>query len=725
MGDLGVKLDAASARPLEILLVEDNPGDVRLVVEALRQGKLLHRLSVADNGAKALAMLRRDDTHIHRRSPDLILLDLNLPGLSGQELLGVLKSDPRMARIPIVVMTSSDAHEDVARAYASHANCYIRKPVGIDQLLSVVHGISHFWLSVVSLPEPAVRDRPDSWRLLLVEDNPGDARLVRELLSGSDIEIVHVERLADALIELKQAPFTLALVDPGLPDSDGIDTIATMLRIAPLMPLVVLSGRDDELLALAAIQLGAQDYVLKGSPDAAMLTRGLRYAIERKLVQERLDYLATHDGVTGLPNRQSFIDELTTTLNHCHRRGSDAALMIVALSGLGRINHLHGHDFGDLVIESMVGRIRGVLPEDARISCTGSAEFSVILTDTQSIADTPQLSEQVIEAASRQGRIGEQEFYLEANVGLSLFSIDSEDPTALLKCAETALYQARGFGANTFRFYSAQLNATALARLAVEHELRVALDRNEFEMYFQPIFTVADGQLCGAEALLRWRHPARGLLVPEQFLEVAEQRGMMRGIGAWIVEEVCRVAKSFSHIAAVPMQVAVNVSAQQLEDLQFTGIVRHALQACDIEPGSLVIELTESTMQGEHARETLVALRDLGVRIAIDDFGTGYSSLAYLRRFPVDMLKIDRSFLGGVPQDDRDAAIVRTIVAMARNLGLSVVAEGVETTAQLEFLREIECDEAQGYLLGKPMAAQDFVQTFLSSRLKAAARDAS
>jgi CheY-like chemotaxis protein len=232
MGDLGVKLDAASARPLEILLVEDNPGDVRLVVEALRQGKLLHRLSVADNGAKALAMLRRDGTHIHRRSPDLILLDLNLPGLSGQELLGVLKSDPRMARIPIVVMTSSDAHEDVARAYASHANCYIRKPVGIDQLLSIVHGIGHFWLSVVSLPEPATRDRPDAWRLLLVEDNPGDARLVRELLSGSDIEIVHVERLADALIELKRAPFTLGLVDPGLPGPESYRALTARLTQA-------------------------------------------------------------------------------------------------------------------------------------------------------------------------------------------------------------------------------------------------------------------------------------------------------------------------------------------------------------------------------------------------------------------------------------------------------------------------------------------------------------
>ena len=707
-----MNLNGASARPLEILLVEDNPGDVRLVVEALRQGKLLHRLSVAENGTKALAMLRRESGHAHRTYPDLILLDLNLPGLSGHELLAEFKSDPRMARIPVVVMTSSEAHEDVARAYALHANCYVRKPVDIDRLLAIVNGVGHFWLSVVSLPEHTESDDSGTWRLLLVEDNPGDDRLVKELLAGFGAEIVHVERLADAATEIARGSFTLALVDPGLPDSEGIDTISALLRAAPLMPLVVLSGHDDEPLALQAIKLGAQDYVVKGSPDASALARSLRYAVERKLVQERLDYLATHDGVTGLPNRQMFSEELSTAIHQCHRRGSDAALMMVSLTGLDRINQLHGHDFGDLALDSFVSRLREVLPADARMASTGSAELTVMLTDVQSIMDTPQRAEKMIETASQAGRIGDQAFYFGANVGMSLFSIDSEEPSALLKCAETALYQAKSAGPNTFRFYSAQLNAAAMERLAVEHDLQHALERGEFRLYYQAVFNVATNTLCGAEALLRWQHPERGLLTPDRFLEVAEQRDLMPAIGAWAFVEACRMGKAWSSASGRFLKIAVNVSAQQLVGDEFVGVVDRAIRDSGIDPASLVVELTESMMQSAQARDNLVALRSRGVKIAIDDFGTGFSSLGYLRRFPVDVLKIDRSFLSGVPEDERDCSIVRTIIAMAQNLGLTVVAEGVETHAHLDFLRGLSCDEAQGYLLARPVHPDEFAAAF-------------
>jgi diguanylate cyclase (GGDEF)-like protein len=712
---------AASARPLEILLVEDNPGDVRLVVEALRHGKLLHRLSVAENGAKALAMLRREGTHAHRAGPDLILLDLNLPGLSGHELLAELKSDPLLARIPVVVMTGSDAQDDIARAYASHANCYVRKPVDIDRLLTIVHGIGHFWLSVVSLPEHATEDDRETWRLLLVEDNPGDARLVRETLGDAEISIVHVTRLADAIDEMAAKPFTVALVDPGLPDSQGIDTISAMLRAAPLMPLVVLSGRDDEDLALHAIQLGAQDYVVKGTIHAESLVRGLRYAVERKLVQERLDYLATHDGVTGLPNRQSFLEDLNAAVAQCHRRASDAVLLLISISGLSQVNRLYGHDFGDLAIDCVVKRLKELLPADARLACTGSVELSIILSDTQSIMDTPQLAEKIIAAASLPGVIGSQTFYLGANVGVSLFSIDSEDPSALLKCAETALYQARTAGPTTFRFYSAQLNATAMEQLTIEHELREALDRDEFRLHYQPVFDVASHELLGAEALLRWQHPQRGLLAPESFLEVAEKRGLMPGIGAWAIAEACRMARSWQQALGRPLRIAVNVSAHQLVGDRIIAVVDDTLARTGLDPGSLVIELTESMMQGAQAHSNLVALRMRGILIAIDDFGTGFSSLAYLRRFPVDVLKIDRSFLTGLPHDDKDGAIVRTIIAMARNLELTVVAEGVETHAQLEFLRELGCDEAQGFLLSHPLDTDAFSRRFCADTSKPAA----
>ncbi len=708
MADAASGLTGASSRPLEILLVEDNPGDVRLVVEALRHGRLLHRLVVADSGAAALSMLRREGHYARQARPDLILLDLNLPGLSGHELLREFKADAQLARIPVIVLTGSVAQEDIVRAYASHANCYIRKPVDLDQLLAVMQTVGNFWLSVVSLPGGSDVERLDSWRLLLVEDNPGDAHLVKDALAHRDLEIVHVERLADAIDRLRDGVFTIALVDPGLPDSRGLETVGALLRAAPLMPVVVLSGHDDEALALRAIQLGAQDYVVKGTADGAMLARTLRYAVERKLVQERLDYLATHDGVSGLPNRQVFLEDLAHAIEQCHGRGNDAAVMMVGLSGLSRVNQLHGHDVGDLAIADAVARIREVVPTGARIACTGSGEFSILLTDTQAISDTPHLAEQIIEQVHQPGRIGDVTFYLGANVGMSLFSIDAETPTALLKCAETALYQAKSVGANTFRFYSAQMNAAALERLAIEHDLRSALRDGQFELHYQPVFSVEGSTAVGAEALLRWRHPARGLLAPEHFLDVAEQSGLILPIGAWVLDEACRAAATWPALGGRRVQLAVNVSAQQLLAGDFDTVVDGALARSGLDPAALVVELTESMMQGDVAREMLRRLRERGVGVAIDDFGTGFSSLAYLRRFPVDMLKIDRTFMAGVVEDERDAAIVRTIIAMARNLRLAVVAEGVETPAQLAFLGELGCDKAQGFLLGRPVEATTF-----------------
>jgi diguanylate cyclase (GGDEF)-like protein len=722
IGDHMFNLAGASAKPFEILLIEDNPGDVRLVVEALRQSKLLHRLSIAESGDEALALLRRDSTQVHRVCPDVILLDLNLPGLSGHELLGLLKSDPFLARIPVIVLTGSVADEDVARAYSAHANCYIRKPVDVEQLLTIMQRVGNFWLSVVSLPDTGVTERLGSWRLLVVEDNPGDARLISEMLAQPDLEIVHVERLADALKELSKGTFTVALVDPGLPDSSGLETISTILRTAPMMPVVVLSGQHDEGLALRAIQLGAQDYVVKGSVDGPRLVRTLRYAVERKLVQERLDYLATHDGVTGLPNRQTFLEELRSTITQCHRRGHDAAIMMIALTGLGRVNQLHGHDVGDLAIASVVSRLRELLPDDAVMACTGSAEYSVILTSTQSIMDTPRLAEEMIELVSRPQSIAGHQIYLGSNVGMSLFSIDSENPLTLLKCAETALYQAKSVGNNVFRFYSAKVNAAALERLAIEHDLRRAVETREHVLHYQPVFDVRSGELVGAEALLRWPHPTRGMLSPDSFLDVAEQTGLIQPLGNWVVSEACRVAKRWSDLMGRPMQIAVNVAAQQLSDCDFVAVVNRALSLSGLEASSLIVELTESMMQSESARGTLLNLRACGVGIAIDDFGTGFSSLAYLRRFPVDILKIDRSFLAGVPEDERDAAIVRTIVSMARNLSLRVVAEGVENEAQYTFLKGLGCDEAQGFLLAHPMTEEAFGQWISSQNLSARQR---
>ncbi|MCR6699975.1 MAG: EAL domain-containing protein [Dokdonella sp.] len=717
LGSSRFEVAGASGRPLEILLVEDNPGDVRLVAEALRQARLLTHLRVADSGDSALAQLRGAGA-AQRPLPDLILLDLNLPGLSGHELLHTLKSDPRLVRIPVVVLTGSDADEDIRRAYDAHANCYVRKPVEFDQLLGVLQTVGNFWLSVVSLPEGVSTGRMDTPSLLLVEDNPGDARMVREMLGESiadSLRIDVVTRLREAIDAVREHRYTAILLDPGLPDSQGLETVAALHRVAPLTPLVVLSGHGDEEIALRAIQLGAQDYVIKSELQGAALLRTLRYAIERKLVQERLDYLASHDGVTGLPNRQVFLANLSQVVSGCQRTGGDAAVISVGLSGIGLVNQIHGHEIGDQVVAAAVLRIREALPEGVLLACTGSAEYSTILTDRGAIMDTPRIAEDLLVRIRTPCQVADQKFYLAANVGMSMYSIDADEAAPLLKCAETALYQAKNTSPGTFQFYSAQMNATARRRLMLERDLRHALEREEFELYYQPVVDAATQALVGAEALLRWRHPERGLLAPDQFLDVAEQSGLIVPIGAWAMATACRVVAYWNTLVAQPLRVSVNVSAHQLGGDELIGVIDRALRENQLSPAALMVELTENIMHSEASRHLLLALRERGISVALDDFGIGFSSLAYLRRFPVDVLKIDRSFMTHVPADKRDAAIVRAIVVMARTLGLLVIAEGVETEAQRDFLREENCDQMQGYLLARPMDAAAFATRLVTA----------
>jgi diguanylate cyclase (GGDEF)-like protein len=697
-----------TSRRLEILLVEDNPGDVRLVAEVLKQAKVVHHLTVACNAVEALAFLHRTGQHEFALGADLILMDINLPGMNGLDLIQKIKTDPKLVRIPIVALTSSDADDDVRRAYDAYANCYVRKPLDLDQFVAIMRNVSHFWLSVVSLPEGVRELSPEVLHVLLVEDNPGDVGLVREQLSqcmNPRIELHVVASLRAAFDELrKRLTYSCVLLDLNLPDSKGLESAESMLRSAPMMPLVVLSAEHDEHMALRAIQLGAQDYVFKGSGGAAQIQRAIRYAIERKQVQGRLDFLATHDALTGLPNRQLFIDSLNQLITYSKRDAGDAAVVVVGLTGLGLINQGYGHDTGDTVIRAAVARLQQCLPEATHLSYTGGVEFAFTLSDRADVAEAPDLGERIIEAIRRPFRMGDQEFYLNCSVGMALHALDADQAHALLKCAESALYQARNLGSNGLRFYSADMNTHLRERLEFERELRYALERNQFELHFQPIIDAQSGRMVGAEALVRWRHPERGLIYPEKFLPTAEQTDLMVDLGAWVLSTACREASGWQTYGAAP-RVAVNVSARQFERDDFVKRVAETLAATGIPPGQLELELTESVMQRGQSRAAVAALRRMGVGISIDDFGTGFSSLSYLKAFPVDTLKIDRSFVANVTSDTRDAAIVRAIVAMAHNLDIGVVAEGVETAAQFEFLRQHGCDQVQGYYFGRPTNA--------------------
>lgn len=699
-----------TGRPLEILLVEDNPGDVRLTTEMLKQAKLLNRLTVATDGEQALAMLQRVGAYEHQSLPDLILLDLNLPGIDGRELLERIKEDPGLSRIPVVVLTQSGADADVRRAYDAFASCYVRKPLDLDQFLGVMQSIGHFWLSVVTLPV-GVDSRLDALPVLLVEDEPGDARLVRELLREAEPRYVMdtAASLAAALAQLAQKRYAAVLLDLGLPDSQGLQTLRAVLQSAGPMPLVVLSGRDDESLAIRSIQLGAQDYVVKGRGDGVHLARALRYAIERKLVQEHLEFVASHDSVTGLPNRRRFIDSLRQLLPSLHRRGGEVAVLVVTLTGLSAINQSLGHDVGDLSLKAAVGRMQRLMPEGTLLACTGNTEFALACIDLDAMGQAALLAEQLLDALRQPYRVGEHEFYLGGQIGLSLSPNDAVEAAALLKCAETAMYQAGQRGVSGIDFYSPELNQDLQERLTLERELRHALLRDELDLDFQPIVD-GRGRVVSAEALLRWNHPQRGRLAPDEFLPLAEQSDLILSIGRWVMTRAMGVAVGWSALLPDPPSVAINVSARQLGASNVLSDVQAALEHSGLLPQRLELELTESVMQRSESRDTLSALRELGISIAIDDFGTGFSSLSYLKAFPVDLLKIDRSFVTDAVTDSRDAVIVRAIISMAHILGIDVVAEGVESERHLDVLLALGCNRMQGYHVGRPEPAEQFAE---------------
>lgn len=703
-----------AGRPLEILLIEDNPGDVRLTAEMLKQAKLLNRLTVAVDGEQALAMLQHSGVYAHQPLPDLILLDLNLPGLDGRDLLDRIKESPGLARIPVVVLTQSGADADVRRAYDAYACCYVRKPLDIDQFLGVMQSVGHFWLSVVTLP--GAGGRADALPVLLVEDEPGDARLVRELLREVEprYQLQTVASLAEALRQLSQQRFAAVLLDLGLPDSQGLPTLRAVLQASGPVPLVVLSGRDDETLAIRAIQLGAQDYVVKGRGDGQHLARALRYAIERKLVQEHLEFVASHDSVTGLPNRRRFIETLRQLLPSLRRQGSGVAVLVLALTGLGSVNQSLGHEVGDLALKAAVGRLQRLMPEGTLLACSGSAEFALGLADADAMGVAAQLAERLLDALRLPYRVGEHEFYLGSQIGLSIYPGDAEESATLLKCAETAMYQAGQRGISAVDFYSPELNREVQGRLALERELRQALVRDELLLEFQPIVD-RHGRVVSAEALLRWDHPQRGRLTPDQFLPLAEQSELILAIGRWVLLRAAQQAMQWDGLLAQPPSVAVNVSARQLTGGTLLRDVRDALEQSGLPPSRLELELTESMMQRADMRDVLATLREQGIVIAIDDFGTGFSSLSYLKAFPVDVIKIDRSFVTDAITDARDAVIVRAIIAMAHILGIDVVAEGVESERHFDVLSRLGCNRLQGFHIGRPEPLQLFQRRLASS----------
>ena len=431
------------------------------------------------------------------------------------------------------------------------------------------------------------------------------------------------------------------------------------------------------------------------------------------LAEQKVHELARYDSLTGLPNRNMFLAELERTLARCQRNGSGFALCYIDLDRFKTVNDTLGHDAGDQLLQTMAARLRGALRRADLVARLGGDEFVVLIEGTSSAADLVCIAHKVLESMAEPLELRGCSFLVTGSIGIGRYPQDGSDAATLLRNADAAMYLAKEKGKNNIQFYTTELADMAARQFELESALRMALVRDELLLHYQPKVDVASGALLGLEALVRWQHPTRGLVPPNDFIPLAEERGLIVPLGRWVVQTACRQVRDWRDAGLTPPPVAVNLSARQFADDDLIPMIQGAMTRWGLAAADLEIELTESVLMVDPVRASgvLQQLHRLGVRISIDDFGTGYSSLSYLKRFPAKAVKIDRSFICGLPSDGDDAAITQAIIAMAHSLGLSVVAEGVETEAQLEALRQLGCDQAQGFLLGRPMPAAAFATT--------------
>ncbi|HDH17207.1 MAG TPA: PAS domain S-box protein, partial [Gammaproteobacteria bacterium] len=425
--------------------------------------------------------------------------------------------------------------------------------------------------------------------------------------------------------------------------------------------------------------------------------------------EKQLQYLAHYDALTNLPNRVLFTDRLDQSLARARWHEYAVAVLFLDLDRFKIINDTLGHNVGDQALQALSERLNGCVHEGDTVARLGGDEFAIVLEDIASADDVAHTARKILDALSQPSRLDKYEFIITTSIGISLFPIDGENTQTLLKHADIAMYRAKDEGRNTYQFYSADMSAKAFERLNLETNLRHALEREEFVLYYQPQQNLADGSIFGVEALLRWQHPDLGLISPMEFIPLLEETGLIIPVGEWVLHTACLQARAWNDSGLEPLCMSVNLSGRQTNNSNFIATVEQALKDSKLDPVLLELEMTESILMHnmQTTINTLETISKMGVRFAIDDFGTGYSSLSYLKRFPIDTLKIDYSFIRDLTKDPEDATLVEAIIAMGRTLHLNVIAEGVETEQQVKFLRMHECDSIQGYLISKPLPAQE------------------
>lgn len=551
-------------------------------------------------------------------------------------------------------------------------------------------------------PERPAAVLTSATRLLVVERSPGQGEQVRALLAagGDTPELMKAMDVADAVELVLRTPVDVVVMFEGEDQAVTLDELSEIEGVAPELPVVLLTADDGREFALSALRRGAQDVIARPGIEGKALSRAVRFAIERQSVDVEMTRRALHDALTGLPNRVLLNDRLAQGLGRLSRSEASLALLVLDLDGFKGVNDRYGHEAGDRLLVDVAKRLSSVLRTGDTAARFGGDEFVVLCEDVDSDHEVVAVAQRIAQALGDPFPVDGDELYVRASIGISIARGPGIRPEALLRDADSAMYRCKQRGVD-YEVFDDVMRARATKRLGLEEELRRALDDGEFTLHYQPIFELTSGSIGACEALLRWAHPRRGVVLPGEFLDVAEDAGLTLGIGAWALGSAARQGAlwGLDRPGGQPVTVAVNLSARQCQHEETIDAVAQAVERSGASAGALCLEFTEAAAVADVARvgRVLRGLKDLGVQLAIDDFGTGQSSLRMLEQLPVDIVKIDRSFTRGMSESREEAAIVAAVVGLAHALGLRTIAEGVETLAQVDRLRALGCDAAQGH----------------------------